>query len=171
MTLAAPHSSSRGTWRAAAIRTVGFAVVWAVLYGSDVAAFPVGLAAAVAASWASLRLISPGTFRLSPGRLFVLGYRFGLQSVVAGADVARRALDPRMPLSLGFVRYRPRLARGPALNAFCAWTSLLPGTLCCEIGDDGSVLLHCLDTNQPVLAQMSAEETRFIAALGDGRCD
>jgi multicomponent Na+:H+ antiporter subunit E len=166
MTFAAPPGSSGRQWRAATVRTVGFALIWLVLHGAAPAGLPVGLVTAAAAASASLRLLAPGTGRLAPARALLLGARFIMQSAVAGTDVARRALSPRMALTLGFVRYHPRLPPGPALNAFCAWTSLLPGSLCCEIAEDGALLLHCLDTTQPVAAQMAAEEARFIAALG-----
>ncbi len=43
---------------------------------------------------------------------------------------------------------------------------LLPGSLPCGFDADGAVLLHCLDTSQPVAAGIAAEEARFAAALG-----
>ncbi len=154
------------TLQAIASRTAGFAIVWIVLYGFDPAGLPLGIVTAAVATWWSLRLVPPGTNHPSPIRAVALAGRFVTQSIIAGTDVARRALDPRMPLAVGFVRYHPRLRAGLALNAFCDWASLLPGSLPCEIAADGSVLLHCLDTNQPVAAQMAAEEARFVAAFG-----
>jgi multicomponent Na+:H+ antiporter subunit E len=64
---------------------------------------------------------------------------------MAGVDVARRALDPRLPLRPGFVTYAPRLPPGGARDAFCALASLMPGTLPADTNEDGTLLVHCLD--------------------------
>jgi multicomponent Na+:H+ antiporter subunit E len=81
-------------------------------------------------------------------------------------DVARRALDPRLPLRPGFVAYPVRFAPGPTRNAFTTLTSLLPGTV--PTGDDGGQLVyHCLDVDQPVVSQLAAEEAALSRALGD----
>jgi multicomponent Na+:H+ antiporter subunit E len=92
--------------------------------------------------------------------------RFLRQSIVAGIDVARRALDPRLPLRPGFVVHRTHLPPGPMRNAFCTMTSLLPGTLPC--GSDGShgLVIHRLDINQPVAEQLAREEALLMRALG-----
>ena len=112
-------------WRAAVWRAVTFLVLWLILVGGrDPADRPAGIIAIVAATWASLRLLPPRGARLAPVALARLAFRFFRQSIVAGIDVAWRALDPRLPLRPGFVAYRARLPAGPALNAFCALTSL-----------------------------------------------
>jgi multicomponent Na+:H+ antiporter subunit E len=85
----------------AVVRWLVFLGTWFVLYGPDLAALPVGVGAAVAATWTSLRLLPPGSFHPQLGSLFVLALRFVWQSVVAGIDVARRALEPRLPLRPG----------------------------------------------------------------------
>ena len=92
--------------------------------------------------------------------------RFLYQSVVAGLDVARRALDPRLPLRPGFVTYPVGFPPGTARNAFTTLTSLLPGTV--PAGEEGgAVLYHCLDVDQPVVSQLAAEEAALSRALGD----
>jgi multicomponent Na+:H+ antiporter subunit E len=154
--------------RSALLRGVGFLCVWITLIGGGPADLVAGLAAGAAAAWASLRLIPPGAARVRPAALLGLVPRFLWQSVVAGVDVARRALDPRMPLRPGFVRYTPRFEPGLARNAFATLTSLLPGTVPAE--DDGEALLyHCLDVEQPVAAQLSAEELRLSRAFPGAR--
>jgi multicomponent Na+:H+ antiporter subunit E len=97
--------------------------------------------------------------------------QFLRQSIVAGADIALRALDPRLPLRPGFVIYSAKLPPGPALNAFCALTSLAPGTLPAGPNDSGAILVHCLDVGQPVVSQLAADERLFARALGYGRDD
>jgi multicomponent Na+:H+ antiporter subunit E len=150
----------------AIVRLLVFAGMWIVLYGPDPAALPVGVGAALAATWTSLQLLPPGSFHPRPGSLFVLALRFVLQSVVAGIDVARRALEPRLPLRPGFVVYPIRMRPSPARNTFLSMASLLPGTLPTGLDETGALVVHCLDTEQPVVAQMAAEETRLIHALG-----
>ena len=123
-------------------------------------------ATAVVATWTSLRLLPPGA-RMRPLALGRFALRFFGQSVVAGADVARRALDPRLPLHPGFARCPTRLPPGLARDAFCTIASLLPGTL--PVGDadpSGALRVHCLDVGQDVPAQMAEEEAAFVAALG-----
>ena len=157
--------------RSLLVRGIGFLGVWIVLIGAAPSDLAAGLAAAGGAAWASLRLVPAGAGRVRPLALLALVPRFLWQSVAAGVDVARRALDPRLPLRPGFVRYDPRLEPGLARNAFATLTSLLPGAV--PAHDDGKTLLyHCLDLDQPVAAQLSAEELRLVRALsgahGDG---
>jgi multicomponent Na+:H+ antiporter subunit E len=150
----------------AVIRSLVFLGIWFALYGPDVAALPVGLGAAAAATWTSLRLLPPGSFHPRPASLFVLALRFVWQSVAAGIDVARRALEPRLRLRPGFVAYPIRMRPSPARSTFLSMASLLPGTLPTGLDETGALVVHCLDTEQPVVPQMAAEETRLIRALG-----
>ena len=150
----------------AIVRSLVFLCIWFVLYGPDLAALPVGLGAAAAATWASLRLLPPGSFHPRLGSLIVLAFRFVWQSVLAGIDVARRALEPRLPLRPGFVTYAIRMRPSPARSTFLSIASLLPGTLPTGLDETGALVVHCLDTDQPVVAQMAAEEARLNRALG-----
>ncbi|VFU07687.1 Sodium:proton antiporter [Methylocella tundrae] len=157
-----------GVRRAGAATARGpiFFAFWLMISGRDLANLPVGAAAAAAATWTSLRLLPPGESRLRPLALAALILRFARQSVVSGVEVAWRALDPRLPLRPGFVAYPLRLPRGGARSAFCAFSSLLPGTLPTGIDDAGVLLVHCLDVEQPVAANLAAEESLFMRALG-----
>jgi multicomponent Na+:H+ antiporter subunit E len=111
-----------------------------------------------------LHLLEPNASRRSPLAVVQLALLFMYHSVVAGADVARRALDPRLPLCPGFVAYRTRLASGMRRNVFTTLTSLLPGTV--PTGEqEGQLLYHCLDVNKPVLAELAAEEAALVRAL------
>ena len=148
------------------VRLVGFLGLWLVLAGSKLADLPVGVAAAGLATWTSLRLLPPSRSRPRFATLAVLTVRFFWQSVVAGIDVARRALDPRLPLRPGFVTYPTRLEPSLARNAFLTLSSLLPGTLPTGSDEEGAVLIHCLDVGQPVVAQMTTEELLLMRALG-----
>jgi multicomponent Na+:H+ antiporter subunit E len=152
--------------RAALVRGTGFIAFWIVLIGADASQLAVGLVTAAAATWLSLRLLPPGAMVARPAALPALALRFVWLSVVAGWDVARRALDPRMPLRPGFVTYPVRFPPGPARIVFSTFTSLLPGTV--PAGDDGAALLyHCLDVEQPIASQLAAEEAMLSRTLRD----
>lgn len=156
-----------GLPRAAIWRAAWFLGLWAVLAGAHIADLPAAAAAVVAATWLSLRLLPPTNSRFSipgVGRLVVV---FLYESVVAGVDVARRALDPRLPLRPGLVTYPIGLPPGAARNVFTTLTSLLPGTV--PAADEGHELVyHCLDTGQPVLAQLAAEEATLTRTFQAG---
>ena len=149
-----------------AFRAAGFLAFWVALSGYAPADLLVGALAAAAATCASLRLLPPGQRSFRPVALAAFLLRFGTQSAGAGLDVARRALDPRLPLYPGFVIYPPGLPPGPMRDAFSTVTSLLPGTLPCGSDESGRLLIHCLDVNQPMLEQLAAEEAMFVRALG-----
>ena len=150
-----------GSWIA---RGLGYFAFWVLLIGFKPVDLAVGLAAAAAATWASLILLPPGEFRLRLAGLPRYAVRFLWQSVVAGFDVARRAFAPGMPLRPGLVSYASRFPRGASRNAFASLTSLLPGTLALRDEPRG-LLYHCLDTGQPVAEQLAEEEAAFSRAL------
>ena len=109
----------------------------------------------------------PAAGRVRLTALARLAASFLWQSVVAGWDVARRALDPRLPLAPGFVEYRCGFAPGPLRNAFASLTSLMPGTV--PLADDGKTLrYHCLDVNQPVVEGLGEAEAMVASTLDAG---
>src|SRR4051794_34709843 len=97
------ESLVNGPWTlgSAISRTVGFFGFWLVLTGADAGDLAAGSIAAVAATWASLRLIPAQQWSLRPIKLARLVLHFLRQSIAAGTDVALRALDPRLPLRPG----------------------------------------------------------------------
>jgi multicomponent Na+:H+ antiporter subunit E len=147
-------------------RAAAFLLLWLVLAGFDWADLPAIVLAVGGATWASLRLLPPSGRRFSVAGLAAMAVRFPYQSVVAGVDVAVRALAPEMRLKPGFVTVPLRLD-GIARDGFTAFASLMPGTLPVESEAGGALLVHCLDTDQPVAAQMAAEAARFARAIGD----
>ena len=157
------HNAARSL-RAGFGRGAIFLVFWAALFGVGSADLLVGVFAAALATVTSLWLLPPGPQRVRLLPLLALLPRFLWQSLLAGWDVARRSLDPRLPLQPGLVRYPVSLAPGLHRNTFAAITSLLPGTVPC--GEEGGQLIyHCLDTRQPVLQQLAAEEALLAPAL------
>lgn len=153
-----------GWWSSAASRAAWFSCLWLVLSGAHPGDIPAAAAAIAAATWTSLRLLEPNAWRRSPLAIFQLVLFFLYHSIVAGADVARRALDPRLPLRPGFVVYPTGLPPGPRRNVFATLTSLLPGTVPTGEGE-GQLFYHCLDVEQPVLAELAAEEAALVRAL------
>ena len=155
--------------RAAALRGVAFFGLWLILSLGDQTDLAAGVVAAALATWASLRLLPPSNRRLSAPALARLILRFLHQAIVAGIDVAWRALDPRLPLRPGFILYPTRLSMGAARNGFCTMASLLPGTLPAESDRRESLLIHCLDAEQPVAAGLAMDEDLFSQVLGEAK--
>jgi multicomponent Na+:H+ antiporter subunit E len=163
--------SAPSTLASALSRAVAFFGLWLLLTSAAPADLAAGLLAAVAASWVSLRLMPAEQGGLRPVSFVKFLLHFLRQSIVAGTEVALLALNPRLPLRAGFVIYQPHLPPGTRRNVFCAITSLMPGTLPCGSADDNGLTIHCLDVTQPVLGQLSAEETLCIQTLGEGPRD
>ncbi len=151
-------------------RAAGYFGCWLLLAtlgtGANlIADLAVGLLAAAAATWVSLRLLPPGPGRVRYGALARLAGHFLWQSVVAGFDVARLAFAPRLALRPGFLNYPVRIPKGPARATFGALTSLVPGTLSVGAGPGDTLVFHCLDPSQSVAQGLAADEALLIAAL------
>jgi len=146
---------------AALVRGALFFGLWTGLIGTG---HPwMGLATAALAATVSLRLLPPST-KLRLASVPAFAAHFAWQSIAAGWDVARRALDPALPIRPGFVSYPARFRPGTARNVFTLVTSLVPGTV--PIDDDGeSITFHCLDVGQPVAVQLAGEEARLSRML------
>ena len=152
--------------RGAATRAALFLAFWLMISGWALADLPVGLAAVAGATWVSLRFLPPKGSQFRLPALAALAASFLRQSVVSGTDVAWRALNPSMKLKPGFVTCPLRLPPGGERSAFCALSSLMPGTLPTGTDEQGALLVHCLDIGQPVAANLKAEERLFIRAVG-----
>jgi multicomponent Na+:H+ antiporter subunit E len=147
-------------------RAIGFLAFWLILSGFSLGDLPAGILAAGCASWASLRFLPPSQHKRHPVRIAQLMLRFLQQSVVAGLDVAWRALDPRLPLAPGVAICRCASPTGPLRSGFCTMASLQPGLLPAGFDADGNLVVHCLDVGQPVVRLLAEEEQRFLRALG-----
>lgn len=154
-----------GTLRGAICRAAAFFGFWLALTDADPGDLAAGLVAAVAATWASVRLMPAEHWDLNPLKLVALALHFLRQSITAGTDVALRALDPRLPIRPGFVVYQARLPPGTKRNAFCAIMSLLPGSLPCGSAEGNGLAVHCLDVTQPVVEQLAAEEALCMQTI------
>jgi multicomponent Na+:H+ antiporter subunit E len=156
-----PDSPGRSTL----LRFAAFFGLWLVLIQSVTVPDTVfGVFAAVTATWVSLRLLPPAMGSLRFFGLLMLLPHFAWQSLRAGADVAMRALSPRVRLHPGLVHYPPGFPPGQSRNTFATITSLLPGTVPCA-ESEAELVYHCLDTTQPIIEQVGEEERRLARAL------
>jgi multicomponent Na+:H+ antiporter subunit E len=162
--------ASLGSLRAIALwRGAAFFLLWMLLLPSlKRADLVMGVLASLGATSVSLRLLPPSSGGLRFGRLLMQLPHFVWESVLAGVDVARRALHPGMPLRPGFVTCPLSFPPGFARNTFATITSLLPGSVAAgEV--EGVIVYHCLDTTSPVMEQIWKEERLLARALVAGR--
>ncbi|HTR06700.1 MAG TPA: Na+/H+ antiporter subunit E [Paraburkholderia sp.] len=151
--------------RVALVRALCFLVLWIILMPSTKTAdLLFGLIAMLVATYMSLRLLPPAAGQVRLRALILFVPHFLMQSLLAGIDVARRALHPRMRLQPGIVVYRVGFPPGLARNEFAIITSLMPGSVPVDETEDGLVY-HCLDVTQPVVEQMAEEERRLANVL------
>jgi multicomponent Na+:H+ antiporter subunit E len=154
---------------AAARRGAGLFGLWLVLgSGTAPADLAVGAMAASLGVWASLRLLPPARGGLRPGAALRLVGEILRASVAGGLDIARRVFDPALPIRPGDVVVPLALPPGTARDAFRLLLSLQPGTLPTGLDSEGRLVLHALDTAQPVAAETRAAEALFVAAAGRG---
>ncbi len=153
-------------WRVAVGRGVALMAVWVVLGGTGWAHLLVGVPTMLGAAVVSLRLLPPQPGRIRPWPLMCLLARLCRQSVLAGWDVARRALHPALPVRPGIVAAPCGLAPGMVLDSFLSWCALVPGTLPIAREADGTVRVHGLDVGVPVAKAMAEEEHAFVRAFG-----
>lgn len=146
-------------------RYVFFALIWVVLAGTGATGLVVGALVAASATWLSLKLLPPHPDGPSVVKLATMVPGFLWRSLLGGIDVARRAFDPRLPLSPNWIAYETGLPEGGARAALGGEFSLMPGTL--VAGSRGNVLLvHCLDASGHARDHIHAEEARLRRALG-----
>jgi multicomponent Na+:H+ antiporter subunit E len=169
--LPATQSSERPghwQWKTALSRGIAYFALWMVIAGGHSADVVPGMGAAALAAWASLRLMPPDRAggRVRWWSAAVLLAHFAKVSVLAGLDVARRTLAPRLRLAPDFIHYRPQLPPSDALSLFQAMTSQMPGTVPSGPTPPDAIAYHCLDASLPVAQELALEEARLIEALG-----
>jgi len=166
-----------GRVRAAVLRALALLGFWLLLAAPDLAAVAaeptaavpdlfIALSATVVATWVSVWLWPPRPQRLRVGPLLLLGWRFLVQSVTAGIDVARRVLDPRLPVQPGLVVYRPRLRNPHQQSVLATLSSAAPGSLAVGTDADGNLIYHVLDTRLPIADGLAEDERLLLRAYG-----
>ncbi len=135
------------TWRRLLRRILELAAIWLILTGGRADSLLPGIVVVIPAAVASLLLPVSHAWSWRLGGLCRFLPFFLWRSLLAGLDVARRALAPDLALHPGLYRYRWRLPPGPARIFFANTVSLLPGTLSVGL-DRENLLLHTLDTRR-----------------------
>lgn len=157
-----------GTSRKIALRrALLLGLAWLALSGADSGGLAVGAVAVTAATWLSFALRPERPRPLNAFRALRLLPGFLWQSVLGGVDVARRALDPRLPLAPGWFELPAHVPDGSPRVIVGGEFSLLPGTLVAGTRD-GRFLVHVLDRTRPVAEELAAGEAALVAAM-DGR--
>lgn len=151
------------------IRFVIFLAIWCVFDGIKPAGLAMGLVAAGLATWTSLRLQPRSPLRVRIFPLLSLGVHFIRSSIVAGIEVAVQAFRPRLRLRPGYVTWDCKIPASTRRDLFLSMVSLMPGSVPVAVESDGQVVMHCLDTEQPVAAQMADNEARLVRAIRDDR--
>lgn len=147
-----------------AVGTVAVFVGWAGI-GLDELGF--GLAAAVAVVVVRHRLGRPVSFGLDIGGLARFVPYFTALSIRGGIDVAGRAFRPSMPLAPGTVDIALRVdPEGTAAAVYGATISMVPGTLCVEIGDSDRALVHLVDRRAGFEEELVRLEGRVAEMCG-----
>ncbi len=151
------------------VRAIASLCLWSVVSGASLADLAVGLVVACGAAWASMCLLPCWRKRPSLTAWIELTLRIPFQALVAGTDVARRALAPALPLRPGFISYSTDLPEGTAQNAFAAFAALQPGSVPVRSATEGIFDIHCLDIRLPIATTLEMEEARLRVALGLGQ--
>lgn len=124
---------------------------WYVLSGKvDLLHFGTGVVSAVV-----IALIARAPADTTPARtgqlLLFLPWLLG-QVILSNLRVVRLVLSPRMPIRPTMLRKPPRVRGGRALTLLGVSTTLTPGTLTIDVGDE-EIQVHALD-------QQSVEDVR-----------
>lgn len=124
------HNALHYGWHLAVV----LALLWIGLTGGRDWLFGAAVVALSVFASRSLAPMERPHFSLS-GLLRFLGH-FLLASLLGGTDIARRALDPRLPLEITNWKHHFRIPSGQPRTVLVATISLLPGTLSRRLGQD-----------------------------------
>jgi multicomponent Na+:H+ antiporter subunit E len=144
-------------------RLIFFAALWSMLTEGDWDSWIVGIPVAVLAASGSVAILPP--ISLVWIELFPFVRFFLWRSLLGGLDVARRALEPAMPIAPALVRYRLRLPAGLGQVLMLNTVALMPGTLVVDVESD-SVILHLLDANTEWQPGIEAIEEKIARLFG-----
>lgn len=96
--------------------------------------------------------------------LIVYAARLAVDVVLSGFDVARRVIDPRMPLNPGIVAVSTQ-EDSESLAALSAHAiTITPGELVVEFDGNETLYVHCLDVEASA-PNLDADQTRRLSLL------
>ncbi len=145
------------------VRILLFSTIWLILSGGDLSSWWIGMPATLFAVIASIALIPPVSLVWSEVPAFI-GF-FLIHSLAGGADVARRALHPRMPIAPDLITYPLRIPPGLPQVFMANTVNLLPGTLIAEL-NPGFLKVHVLDKHQNATTALQSVEQRVARLFG-----
>lgn len=143
--------------------TVFLGLTWAVLTQGHGWGF--GAIAVVVAALATFLFAPPLPSTWKPIGLVRFSLFFLFESLRAGADVALRALHPKLPLNPGWVHYSLQLPPGSPRVLFINAVSLLPGTLSADVKDN-VVSIHTLLTAAETEPELESLEAQIADLFG-----
>lgn len=142
-------------WTTVVSRALLFSILWWALTDGATGSWWIGVPAVAGATVISIAMMPPLGLVWREVIRFVPFFLW--HSLKGGADVARRAFDPRMPITPKLIEYPLQLPPGLSQVAMVNITSLLPGTLSAEI--KGQVLkVHVLDSQGDFLTELEMLE-------------
>ena len=128
-----------------------------------------GLLVAPLALWASLALSPPVALHVHPLALVRLLPLFLRWAITGSANVALRALQPKLAIAPGCVEVPVRLPSPSARVLLSSVASLIPGSLSVEVAE-GRATVHLLDTRplprEAALRDLRALERHVAAIFG-----
>ncbi len=140
-----------------------YCALWWLLAGGG--GWYLGAPCIVAAAMLSCWLGTPA-WRLRPAAAPRFLWFFLRALVAGGWDVARRAIQPRMPLAPAWVHYPLNIRQPRSRLLFASLVGLLPGTLAAAIEDD-CLSMHVLDQHQPWQQNTAQLERQLLRLLGE----
>lgn len=150
------------SWLTVILRGLLFSFIWLILSEGAISSWWIGVPAVLLAVIASITIPpSPIVWHEVPGFAFF----FLMRSLVGGADVAWRALHPRMPIAPDLVEYPLRISPGLPQVFLANTVSLLPGTLSAEL-HQGVLTVHALDKEKDFIAELESAEQRVAKMFG-----
>lgn len=140
------------------------AALWWAFSEGAAGSWLIGGPAVAAATALSLALAPPPLARLHLGGVARFVPYFLRESVLGGVDVARRALDPALPVKPGFVTVPLGALPHAARLMFLVAVSLLPGTLSARLHED-RLKVHVLDRDMDAETALARLRERIEAVF------
>lgn len=159
-----PPTDRAATSRRFARTAAVLAVVWLGLNGPEPGSWLVGGPVIAIAAWAATRFPTRPFVPIRLPGLPRFAATFLHQSVLGGWDVARRVLDPSLPIRPGRVLFTTRLPEGTPRHLMLSTISLLPGTLSTGLLGD-RIEVHSLDTRSDAEAELRHLERRVAGVF------
>ncbi len=151
-----------------AVRGLCFGLLWWILTEGGSPFSVLALLGILSAVALSRHLMPVGSWQFHYGPLLRFGPYFFRQSLLGGADVASRALHPRMDVAPMVITHMFSLQKEQSRVFFLWVVSLLPGTAGVDLQGD-KTFVHVLDETFADKEQLRDLEKRIADLFGDGK--